>query len=389
MQKINLIYFWRFESEKGFDLLVDSLICFHKKYWELTFNINLFGDWTLKSYLLDNPILKPYLWKNIFYHGRVWRDIIEKSLKNSHFAVVPSRFLETFGLVALESLSLWVPVIWFKKWWLISFVFDNLDISCQTWVNDAEKLANLIEWLTNIDNNSWKILSEKSVEISKMYELDSWIKQFDKLTDWSKKILMVSDYLPVIWWIENYIKSLKTILPKYWYDIELFWHSWFGGKIPRWFRLLWLPFTWCNLYWAIKFIYKIWKYKPDIIWFHSINRFFGWIMPFVASFSKSKKFIMYHDFGYFHPYPSIVNEQSQLDYKLWLRNFMLAAWNVWIFWKISVFLKYLSSISIQSVVKNSVDYHLVPSEFMISVLENNFSIDSNKIKVLPHFINKW
>lgn len=388
MRTLKLIFFGRLEAEKWFDILVCA---FERLFWKSNFDIelNIYWDWKLKDTLLNSLILKPYLWKKIFYHGRVGKDIIEKSLKDSHFAVVPSRFLETFGLVALESLSLWVPVVWFKKWWLINFVFDNLDISCQTWIDDSEKLANLIEGLTSIDENSWKILSEKSVEISKMYDLNSWIKQFDKLTNWSKKILMVSDYLPVIWWIENYIQSLKNILPKYWYDIDLFWHSWFWGKIPRWFRLLWLPFTWCNLYRAIKFIYKIWKYKPEIIRFHSINRFFGWIMPFVARFFKSKKFIMYHDFGYFHPYPSIVNEQSQLDYKLWLRNFIMAAWKVWILWKISVFLKYLSSISIQSVVKNSVDCHLVPSEFMIPVLENNFSIDSNKIKVLTHFINKW
>ncbi|MFZ5341895.1 MAG: hypothetical protein ACOZBL_05165 [Patescibacteria group bacterium] len=49
------------------------------------------------------------------------------------------------------------------------------------------------------------------------------------------------------------------------------------------------------------------------------------MIPFVASFFGAKKFIMFHDFGYFHPYPSKVYEESQLDYKLSLKSFLMEA----------------------------------------------------------------
>lgn len=386
MQKFNLIFFGRLEQEKWFDIIVDALELLQNKYWVLNFDFNIFWDWTLRSRLLDNPILKTYIWKNIFYHWRVWKDIIEKYLKISHFTVVPSRFLETFGLVALESLALWVPVIWFKKWGLREFVFDNLDISSQDWSNDIEKLANLIKSFEFLDDMAWQDLSSKSLEVSKKYEYDLWINKFDEISFWSKKILMVSDYLPVIWWIENYISTLNNILSKSWYEVRLFWHKWFGWKIPKWFRLISLPFTWFNIWRAVKLTIEIIRFKPDLIRFHSINRFMWWMIPFVASFFGAKKFIMFHDFGYFHPYPSKVYEESQLDYKLSLKSFLMEAWSIWIFSKLNVFLKYLSSKLINIVLKKNIDLYLVPSSFMKKIVEKNYSIDSKKIVTLNHFI---
>jgi glycosyltransferase involved in cell wall biosynthesis len=51
----------------------------------------------------------------IYFFGWQSQSVIGDVLKISHFTLMPSRFLETFGLSALESLAEGVPVIGFRK----------------------------------------------------------------------------------------------------------------------------------------------------------------------------------------------------------------------------------------------------------------------------------
>ena len=53
--------------------------------------------------------------KKIYFFGWQSQEMIRNVLKVSHFSLMPSRFLETFGLSALESLSEGIPVVGFKK----------------------------------------------------------------------------------------------------------------------------------------------------------------------------------------------------------------------------------------------------------------------------------
>ncbi len=53
--------------------------------------------------------------KKIYFFGWQSQEMIRNVLKVSHFSLMPSRFLETFGLSALESLSEGIPVIGFRK----------------------------------------------------------------------------------------------------------------------------------------------------------------------------------------------------------------------------------------------------------------------------------
>ncbi len=51
----------------------------------------------------------------IYFFGFQPQKIVHTFLSVSHFCLMPSRFLETFGLAALESLARGVPVIGFAK----------------------------------------------------------------------------------------------------------------------------------------------------------------------------------------------------------------------------------------------------------------------------------
>ena len=49
------------------------------------------------------------------YHGRLDQQSLADLYRSSDLLFMPSRFLETFGLTALESLACGTPVIGFRK----------------------------------------------------------------------------------------------------------------------------------------------------------------------------------------------------------------------------------------------------------------------------------
>lgn len=80
----------------------------HKK---LPFVITIFG-----AGKYEQAIKKlSYKDKNIHYFGFQSLDIIKQHAKQSDYILMPSLFLETFGLSALNALSRGMPVIGYKK----------------------------------------------------------------------------------------------------------------------------------------------------------------------------------------------------------------------------------------------------------------------------------
>lgn len=53
--------------------------------------------------------------KNVKYYGKVNPEKLRELYQNADFLIMPSRFLETFGLTAMESLACGTPVIGWKK----------------------------------------------------------------------------------------------------------------------------------------------------------------------------------------------------------------------------------------------------------------------------------
>lgn len=137
---MNFIFFSRLVREKGFDLLVEALSEIVQKTGELPGNIFIFGEGPLRSLLFERfsgtPFLEDYSLESstkieecierivsseegeeekIYFFGWQSQATIRSVLQMNHFSLMPSRFLETFGLSALESLSEGVPVIGFRK----------------------------------------------------------------------------------------------------------------------------------------------------------------------------------------------------------------------------------------------------------------------------------
>ncbi len=375
--KINFIFLGRLTKEKWFDLVLE-IVKKHQNSDKINFWI--FGKWDkffedkINKIGGDQAGVKYFGWQN--------RKTIKNYLWKSHYCLMPSRFLETFGLSALESISEWVPVIWFSKWWLEQFILEDFDISRQDWQNDFEKLDNIIKSIIeNQNKEEYETISNQLKEKSKDYSKESWLTKFQKISGKNKKIIMVSDYIENIGWIENYILESSKLLSQSWYQVDKFWLS---GKLIKYKKLL-MPLVWFNVFAYFGLRKKIKEFKPDIIWIHSASRYLWWL-PLLNCRWKTT-LMMYHDLGYFHPYPSQVYEEKQVV-EFGFINFIKQAnsKNPLIIFLVS--LKYLSILITRKVLLKVVNCHLIPSDFMKKFLKN-WGVDRDKIVVLKHFWKSW
>jgi len=404
LDKINFIFFWRFEDWKGFDLLIDLIDTLNqdKRAWRNNIidqvRFFVFWDWTLKNRFLlklDNLIQNMeefqesdkliYSNKPVYYFWWKPRSIIDSFLDRSNFCLMPSRFIETFWLTALESLTKWVPVIWFGKWWLKQFLLDDLNIDKVEWFNDFDKFYNLfLLLLKKVNENYIDRLSNMSKYIADKYDKYKWLSKFQSIADDSKKLLLVSDYSTNIWGIESFLYKVSDFLSFNWYQVDILWWNWFSGKLTKLDRILWLPLTALNFVFKWRLEEKIKTYKPDIIWFNSIHRFLWWYIFEWLKDYRWKVFVMYHDFGFFHPYPSVLNNEADLEYIFWFRSFLKAANTKNPICLIAVLLKFIACSMLKKQLLKHADFHLVPSEFMLSTLRN-YWVPIDEYMVLPHF----
>lgn len=380
-----LLYFGRLDDEKGFWLILNMLNMFVQKHWRIPFSLYVFWKWKYTQELMN--LGQKY--SSIRFFGWQPLDNIKRYHENCHFCLVPSTFLETFWLTALNSLSMWIPVIWFAKWWLSQFVEKKYDISKFWWKDDSEKLFNLVESIVK-DFNSDKIDFEKerkkALATAKKYTVEKWCENAEILFGKPKRILLVSDFKSKLWWIETYIHDVADILEEKWYEIKIY-----GTEIPNWLvwnlvRKFWLFFSLRNFIDWIKLKKIARQFMPKIIRYHSTLRRLGWYPIKLLSSHKSKKFVMYHDLWYFHPYPSQVTDENMVRIPLTLFNYIKSGNTKNPIKIFAIFFKYISVKLLSKQLKKSVDLHLVPSEFMESMVCNSLSLPSKKVKTFSHFV---
>lgn len=380
-----LLYFGRLDDEKGFWLILEMLNMFIKKHWTIPFSFYVFWKWKYTQELMN--LGQKY--SSIHFFGRQPLDNIRRYHENCDFCLVPSTFLETFWLTALNSLSMWIPVIWFAKWGLSQFVESKYDISKVWWIDDAHKLFNLVESIVK-DYNLWNINFEKekkkALSTAKKYTVEKRCEKAEELFGKPKRILLVSDFKSKLWWIETYIHDVADILEDKWYEVKIY-----GTEIPNWLiwnliRKVWLVLSMRNFVDGIRLKKVARKFMPKVIRYHSTLRRL-WRYPIkLLSSHKSKKFVMYHDLWYFHPYPSEVTDEKMIKTPLTLKNFIQSAQTKNPIKIIAIFFKYICVKLLSKQLKESADVHLVPSDFMESIVSDSFNLNTKKVKTFSHFV---
>lgn len=380
-----LLYFGRLDDEKWFGLILDMLHKFIDEYGEIPFSFYVFGKWKYIQALLD--LAAKY--SSIHFFGRQSLETIKRYKENCQFCLMPSTFLETFGLTAVNALHMWIPVVWFAKWWLKQFIPTKYDISKSEWSSDGEKLYNKIKILLE-DYNSEKSDTEqetkKAKNLAKKYSKDKRIQNIQQIIWKPKRILLITDFKTKLGGIETYVHDVKNILTTKWYEVKIY-----GTQIPSWklwelIKYFGLFFAMRNFIDAIRLKRVVKKFKPKVVRYHSTLRRM-WRLPIKAlSSHNSKKLMMYHDLWYFHPFPSSVLQENMIKTPATLSNFITSANTKNPIKIVAIAFKYLSIVLLKNQLKKSIDHHLVPSEFMEKIVLDSYNIDTKKVQTLSHFI---
>ena len=389
-----LLFYWRLEKEKWFDQLVLAIKELNKR--KVDFEIFIFWKWSLESQLFEVHD------KNVHFFGWKPLDEIKKYLANIDYCLMPSEFLETFGLSALNALSRWVPVIWYKKWWLEPFIFQECNLFLVKWNTTAERIVSIVEKLAK-KTNPERIKDKEELEwkIRKLlpeYTEDSRYERFlimaNVKDNEKQKVLIISDFINKAWWIETYIHDVKNLLESKWHEVVLRWST-----LPSWSKWQWKKRFWLLLspfnFWSTGDLKEVLeKEKPDIVWFNSLLR---WLWPNVVktawkwrkeSKSECKFWMMYHDFGYFYPFPSELYFIEDCKTPLTKKNFVSAYKWKNLITKLAVLCKYYWLQPLKKVLKKEIDLHLSPSDCITNIARESYKIAEKKCKSFPHFIQK-
>jgi hypothetical protein len=386
-KKLWILFFGRLDDEKWFGLILEMLKMFIKEYGNIPFSFYVFGKGKYVWELLDLASKH----SSIHFFGRQPLSTIQRYKENCHFCLMPSTFLETFGLTALNSLSMWIPVIWFSKWWLTQFISSKYNISKAEWKDDSQKLYNkMSEIITKYNQEEINIEQErkKSKSLANKYTVDKWFENISPIIWKRKRILFVSDFKNKVWWIETYIHDVKEILESKWYEIKIYgsilrgWKIW---KILKYFGIFLAIFNFVD---AIRLQIVSNKFKPKVIRYHSTLRRLWRLSINKLSSHNSKKIMMYHDLWYFHPYPSLVTQENMVQTPFNLSNFIKSAKTKNPLKILAICFKFFSVRLLSKSLKKSIDLHLVPSSFLEKIVSNSYQIDPKKIQTLSHFIQK-
>jgi hypothetical protein len=98
--------------------------------------------------------------------------------------------------------------------------------------------------------------------------------------------------------------------------------------------------------------------------------------------------MMYHDFGYFYPFPRKLFFIDEVKTPLTFQHFLASAKKERLLGKLAVMCKYLWMKGLVKSLKKAVHLHLVPSEFMVAVVEKSYQLPAKKVKAFNHFMQK-
>ena len=163
----------RLESVKGVNLFIMAAANLSKISPEVEFHV--YGEGSQQKYL--EQLAQMHKIPNIVFHGYTVTPI--KSMTNLDCLVVPS-IEESFGLSALEALSVGTPVIAFQETGIADFLKHNQH-GYLAQKGSIESLTKYMKLMMSDDQN-WLKFSQSGIEmVNQKYSLDKHINELSKL----------------------------------------------------------------------------------------------------------------------------------------------------------------------------------------------------------------
>lgn len=180
---LRLISTHRLDPEKWWDLILGWLKMILKNQNEWKLHYDIYGDWSLRSEIEDLARIYP---DQIIYHGYVTLSKVFEHSTDYDFVMMPSHFIETFGLSSLDFNQFGIPTIGFAKGGLRQFVSDELDIyqspgeTLQDKMNDL--MSRIVQDLMNMTEadfaHKYSIDKER---IKAKYGFPMWLETFSNI----------------------------------------------------------------------------------------------------------------------------------------------------------------------------------------------------------------
>ncbi|MCX6822717.1 MAG: glycosyltransferase [candidate division SR1 bacterium] len=341
----------------------------------------VFGSGTYEKEIMQLA----HKYKAIHFFGRQARETIRRYVSNCNFILAPTTCLETFGLVALSGLERGIPTIGFAKGGATPFIDPSLDLTNVEGETLPEKLYHLI---TRLGKEDFFTNSLPVAEILEHHSIENWKANIAYLLGNKKKILIVSDFTNKIGGLETYINDAKDIVHNMGYEAELFGTKIRTGALGKLMKYFGFIAAIANIRASIQLRIKVKKMKPDLIRYNSVMRYIGRLPLRTMKKAKAEKRMMYHDLGYFYPFPSKLEREEQIKTPLTFSKFLSSVKTQNPIIKLAIIGKYILLKLIQRQLKKSMDLHIVPSAFMRPILQKSYRIDDEKITVLSHFIQE-
>jgi glycosyltransferase involved in cell wall biosynthesis len=306
---------------------------------------------------------------------------VDKGLRNADFCVMPSRFLETFGLSALESLSAGVPVVAVDKGGLSQFLFAS-GLKLADSHDSVEFSKTVYERLSALSRSSDGLVSEwrlMAYGVARRYSREIFQREISAiLPHGAKKILLLTDFSGNIGGIETHVSSLRTILPKMGYEVRTVAKSLKGWGL--WLRIRVTLAAFFNVRAAFQLLWELRRFRPDVVWCHSVLRRFGPVGLLPLLFVRKRPFLLitYHDLGYFAPIATAELE-GEIPHPGFF-SFVHAARGV--FGKIAATAKWFKLAFLFRVL-SKFNYHLVPSGFLGRFVKER--VPKSKVCTVAHF----
>ena len=368
---IKILFASRLVEEKWVDILIASIEMVQKNeklknkvLWDICSD-GIYQD-------ICMALSKKYK-EQINYHGKVWSSELARLYRNADFLFMPSRFLETFWLTALESLSSGTPVIGYKKWWLIPFIPDELNIPEK---NPVKSFIAILEKYIDIP-------LPKPVDISD-YNMDLWKERLTNMMSEKEKIMIIHDYSDTIGWAEYIVQKIQTALNEINKSVSFFWYKHKTTPLIRKILFISSPLA----FWRGIILWKmLYNTKPDVLWMHSILRYIWpwWLIAihFYTKIYKPKIILAHHDVGLLAAFPQYIEQEKEIPESTKLKDFIPKKLSK--FKQFASIGKWLFREQIRLLLPKNTE-HMICSGFLTKKIEKNFPWST--IILFPHSVDQ-
>jgi glycosyltransferase involved in cell wall biosynthesis len=387
----SFVFFGRLVPEKGFHLLFpffDAVI--EKKCAKMA----VFGDGELKTEFLsrfsgradffDFRLLadsqcalrfRNLRQGSVAYFGRRNFSAISETLPACDVSLMPSTFLETFGLSALESLSHGVPVAGFSKGGIVPFLLDE-----KLRLPESEGFVEALESLAEVPDSAIADWKRESTQIAAAYSRDAFRDRVKLLLpEGAVKILLVTDFTLNIGGIETYVVNLAATLADFGYEVRTVGKE--GGFVTKFDKAFSTLAAFANFRSGNELRTVLKEFSPDVVWCHSVLRRYGarGIDPVFEI--PAFRIMTYHDLGYFAPFAAACRTDSDVP-RPGFFPFVRSAHGI--ARKAFAAMKYVKLRDIFARLSRF-DLHLVPSDFMVPFVRERLP-EGSSIVTLPHYV---